>query len=176
MNKLLPFSIFLLTACSTSNDTAIHNLESILTHQFSSPNSTLLSKLNTNKLERYLEVLYPEYFTEDMYQLFIQDYATKYHQATYDKGYKIDTTNINIVMNDDNTYDFVLQLLVYDINIVSVEHNATVTGRVHFSVDYQISDVVFYNDEELVDILDKRLILCNLFLFLANNNISRRDI
>lgn len=156
MKKLLSFlivSILLFTACSTSNDTAIHNLESVLTQQFTGPDATLLSKLNKNELEAYLEELYLEYFTEDMYQLFIQDYATKYHQTAYDKGYKIDTTNINIVMNDDITYDFVLQLLVYDRNIVSVEHNATVTGRVHFSDDYQISDVVFYNDEELVDIL-----------------------
>lgn len=156
MKKLLSFlilSIFIITACSTSNNTAISSIKSVLTYQFTVPDLTLLSKMKINEEASYLEEIYSPHFTEDMYQKFIQDDGIKYHLAAYESGYNIIPINIDIVMDDNNIYDFILQVSVYDEDTENPDFITEVTGRTQISDDSKISNIEVYNDVELSEIL-----------------------
>lgn len=156
MKKLLSFfilSIILLTACSSSNDTAINSIESVLTYQFNGPDPTIISNIHSDELEPYLKKIYSPHFTEAMYQQFIQDDGIKYHLAASDNDYSLEVTDMNIIVDDNYTYDFVLQISIFKNASRDSISTTKVTGRVYFSDEYKIRDIEYYDDSELDEIL-----------------------
>lgn len=156
MKKIFSFFILLiilLSACSSTNSTAINAIESVLTYQFNGPNPTIIAKAHSDELESYLKEIYSPHFTEEMYQQFIQDNGIKYHIAAFDNDYTLEVTNIDIVISDKYIYDFILQVSLYKSDSKNPTYTSEVTGRVYFSKNFKIQNIEYYNDSEIAEIL-----------------------
>ncbi|CQR46174.1 hypothetical protein BN1058_00425 [Paraliobacillus sp. PM-2] len=152
---LFGVSLFVV-GCSTSEDSNMKVIETVLTNTFTGPSGELADiyknaeegndTLDIKARQSYYQDHFKPYFTVDYYETVIKTgVVSVFHEKAYRNDVQMEVKEINIEQNEhaDTSYDFT-------VNVQIDQKEKDVTGRLGIHADGEIFKIMYHNGYDLV--------------------------